>query len=67
MLFRSIGGGLMSPTLSGTSPQEAQFLSGLIGNFTSAIMNFVRETFPNAKFEMLYPSPSCFLLWTSFA
>jgi hypothetical protein len=36
-------------------PQEAQFLPGLIGAFTSAIMSFVRATFPNAKFEVLYP------------
>jgi len=36
-------------------PQEVQFLSGLIGGFTSAIMSFVRATFPNAKFEVLYP------------
>ncbi len=36
-------------------PQETAFLSGLIGAFTTAIMNFVRETYPNAKFEVLYP------------
>jgi hypothetical protein len=36
-------------------PQEAQFLPGLIGAFTSAIMSFVRATFGNAKFEVLYP------------
>ena len=36
-------------------PQEAQFLPSLIGSFTSAIMSFVRSTFPNAKFEVLYP------------
>ena len=36
-------------------PQEAAFLSGLVGAFTSAIMSFVRETYPNAKFEVLYP------------
>jgi len=36
-------------------PQEAQFLSGLIGTFTSAVMSFVRQTFPDAKFEVLYP------------
>jgi hypothetical protein len=38
-----------------TYPQEAQFLPGLIGAFTSAITSFVRATFPNAKFEVLYP------------
>jgi len=36
-------------------PQESQFLPGLIGAFTSAIMSFVRATYPNAKFEVLYP------------
>ena len=36
-------------------PHEAQFLPGLIGTFTTAIMNFVRQTFPNTKFEVLYP------------
>jgi hypothetical protein len=35
-------------------PQEALFLSGLIGTFTDAIMSLVRQTFPNAKFEVLY-------------
>ena len=36
-------------------PQEAQFLAGLINTFTSTIMGFVRQTFSNAKFEVLYP------------
>jgi len=36
-------------------PQETAFLSGLIGTFTAAIMSFVRQTYPNAKFEVLYP------------
>ena len=36
-------------------PQETTFLSGLVGAFTTAIMNFVRQTYPNAKFEVLYP------------
>ncbi|MBZ5590637.1 MAG: hypothetical protein LAP39_00260 [Acidobacteriia bacterium] len=36
-------------------PQEAAFLPGLIGAFTSAVMSFVRQTFPSAKFEVLYP------------
>jgi len=36
-------------------PQERAFLSGLVGAFTTAIMNFVRLTYPNAKFEVLYP------------
>src|SRR5437016_8961173 len=46
-------------TNSSVSPalysDEAQFLPGLIGTFTTAIMNFVRQTFPNTKFEVLYP------------
>lgn len=36
-------------------PDEAAFLPGLIGAFTSAVMSFVRETFPSAQFEVLYP------------
>ncbi len=36
-------------------PSEAAFLPGLIGAFTGAIMSFVRATFANAKFEVLYP------------
>ncbi|HKW96961.1 MAG TPA: hypothetical protein VJN43_04465 [Bryobacteraceae bacterium] len=36
-------------------PQEAQFLSGLVGTFTNTIMAFVRQSYPNAKFEVLYP------------
>jgi len=36
-------------------PQETAFLSGLVGAFTTAIMYFVRQTYPNAKFEVLYP------------
>jgi hypothetical protein len=36
-------------------PDEAAFLPGLIGAFTSAVTSFVRATFPGAKFEVLYP------------
>jgi hypothetical protein len=36
-------------------PTECAFLPGLIGQFTQAIMNFVRQSVPNAKFEVLYP------------
>ena len=36
-------------------PDEASFLPGLIGQFTSAIMSFVRQTYPHAQFEVLYP------------
>ncbi|MGA2591081.1 MAG: hypothetical protein ABSH32_14275, partial [Bryobacteraceae bacterium] len=36
-------------------PQESAFLPGLIGQFTTAIMAFVRQTQANARFEVLYP------------
>lgn len=36
-------------------PQESAFLPGLIGQFTAAIMAFVRQTHGNAQFEVLYP------------
>lgn len=36
--------------------QELSFLSGLIGQFTDAIMTYVRATYPQAKFEVLYPT-----------
>jgi hypothetical protein len=36
-------------------PPESAFLPGLIGQFTAAIMAFVRQTYANAQFEVLYP------------
>jgi len=36
-------------------PNECVFLPGLIGQFTQAIMAFVRQSAPNTKFEVLYP------------
>ncbi len=36
-------------------PEEMQFLSGLIGNFTDQIIQYVRGTYPAARFEVLYP------------
>ncbi len=36
-------------------PEEAAFLPGLIGTFTQAIRDFVKATYPQAKFEVLYP------------
>jgi hypothetical protein len=36
-------------------PDESAFLPGLIGQHTAAIMAFVRQTYSNAKFEVLYP------------
>jgi hypothetical protein len=38
-----------------TIPQEAAFLPGLIGSFTSQIRSFVRSTYPTCRFEVLYP------------
>jgi len=35
--------------------RESAFLPGLIGQFTNAIIAFVRQTFANAQFEVLYP------------
>jgi hypothetical protein len=39
-----------------TIPQEAAFLPGLIGSFTSQIRSFVRATYPTCRFEVLYPT-----------
>ncbi len=36
-------------------PQECTFLPNLIGQFTNAIMAFVRQSQPNTRFEVLYP------------
>jgi len=36
-------------------PQECAFLPTLIGQFTDSIINFVRQTQPNTRFEVLYP------------
>jgi hypothetical protein len=38
-----------------TVPQEAAFLPGLIGAFTAQMRSFVRATYPNCRFEVLYP------------
>ena len=35
--------------------QESAFLPGLIGQFTSATMDFVRQSHADARFEVLYP------------
>lgn len=37
-------------------PDEAAFLPAVIGNFTSAIMSYVRGTYPTCRFEVLYPT-----------
>lgn len=36
-------------------PDEAEYLAAAIGNFTDAIMNHVRLTSPECRFEVLYP------------
>jgi hypothetical protein len=36
-------------------PDECAFLPGIIGQFTQAIMTFVRQSAPDTKFEVLYP------------
>jgi len=36
-------------------PDEVAFLQTVLGNFTTAIMAFVRGTYANARFEVLYP------------
>ncbi len=36
-------------------PQECGFLPTLIGQFTQDVMDFVRQTYPLARFEVLYP------------
>ncbi len=36
-------------------PDECAFLPALIGQFTDAIMRYVRSTYPQARFEVLYP------------
>jgi hypothetical protein len=36
-------------------PEECTFLPGLIGQFTDAIMSYVRQSCPDTRFEVLYP------------
>jgi hypothetical protein len=36
-------------------PRECALLPGLIGQFTNAVMTYVRQSYPAAKFEVLYP------------
>src|SRR2546423_6643600 len=35
-------------------PQEAAFLPSLIGSYTNQIIEFVRQTYPDVRFEVLY-------------
>jgi hypothetical protein len=37
-------------------PEEVEFLPSLIGDFTDAVIAFVRATYPSARFEVLYPT-----------
>jgi hypothetical protein len=39
----------------GVYPDECAFLPSLIGRFTNTVAAYVRETHPNARFEVLYP------------
>ncbi len=36
-------------------PREAAFLPTLIGNFTNQVIAYVRQSFPDCRFEVLYP------------
>jgi len=36
-------------------PDEVVFLQTILGNFTDEIMSYVRATYANARFEVLYP------------
>jgi hypothetical protein len=36
-------------------PNEAAFLPGVIGNFTNAVISYVRTSQPACRFEVLYP------------
>jgi len=37
-------------------PEEAAFLASLIGRFTDAIIDYVRQAHPNCRFEVLFPT-----------
>ncbi|MSV36009.1 MAG: hypothetical protein EXQ47_10520 [Bryobacterales bacterium] len=37
-------------------PDEVAYLPTVIGNFTTAIMNYVRASYPGCRFEVLYPT-----------
>jgi hypothetical protein len=36
-------------------PEECAFLPTMIGQFTQAVMSYVRQTYPATRFEVLYP------------
>lgn len=37
-------------------PNESAYLPAVIGNFTAAIMSYVRASYPNCRFEVLFPT-----------
>ncbi len=37
-------------------PEETSFLPSLIGSFTNTVIDHVRATYPNCRFEVLYPT-----------
>jgi hypothetical protein len=41
---------------SGVVPDETAFLAATLGNFTTAIINYVRARQPQCRFEVLYPT-----------
>lgn len=49
----TITGNTVDPT---AYPDEVEYLPTVIGNFTTAIMDFVRSTQPACRFEVLYPT-----------
>ncbi|MBL8213043.1 MAG: hypothetical protein JNK87_20170 [Bryobacterales bacterium] len=51
--LRAVPDGSVDPALY---PEEAGFLPELIGAFTNGVISFVKATFPNARFEVLYPT-----------
>lgn len=58
--FQSEKGRLLPVFVDGNAdpalyPEECSFLAGLIGEFTAAVMAYVRQTVPGAQFEVLYP------------
>ena len=49
------GGDRRASTRTRRFPEECAFLPGLIGEFTDAVMAYVRQTHPDTRFEVLYP------------
>ncbi len=59
--FRSLYGREMAVIPSNDAspsehPEEAAFLSSLVGQFTQEIIEYVRQTLPECQFEVLYPT-----------